>query len=638
MLSSLPAADLSKAAPAVLVTLVVLSPWPFGSAHPRTTQAIALVTLVAALVLLIALGRRAPSSPRSVLAPLVGLWLLAGLQLVPFPQSVLEGLAPGPSAVWYPGDPVAAGVLGSGAHPLSVHPEATTRWLAFATGLGVLALLAAPALKERRALVRVAVVTVSGGVLVAVYGLLARVLFHDKLYGLLTVPTLAPFGPFVSKNHFAGYVEMAACLAVGLATGLADEAKRGPGRLLGWLDSPRAARVVFAGGAAGVLALAVPVSLSRGGTVSLAAGLVAFVLVRIATRRRAEGSRRALAVAGAALLVAGVGLALVLPPEARSRVTTLTRTQGGGPDPFRLGVWRDALRLAASSPLVGSGLGAFEDALPPFKTGAGDLRVEHAENDYVELLAEGGVAAGALAGLLIAAALVGGLRSVRDEPHRAAQGIRAGALAGVAALLVHSAFDFNLRIPSNALLFVLLVAIVLRPGPRVDEPPGAEPRRPRSRSGSRTRGGRVASGPPLSHAPLTRPRPRCARSRSSTKPASISDGGPPTPRPGSLSRGCGRRRRLRRRRRSRPGPSTSTPSTSPSDGPRSEWRALRSSRAGRSRRASRTPGRRGVASWPRATRAAREARVGSAPAGSRSEGRAARAGRRERPSAGDRAT
>ena len=252
MLSSLPAADLSKAAPAVLVTLVVLSPWPFGSAHPRATQAIAQVTLLAALVLLIALGRRAPSSPRSVLAPLVGLWLLAGLQLVPFPQSVLEGLAPGPSAVWYPGDPVAAGVLGSGAHPLSVHPEATTRWLAFATGLGVLALLAAPALKERRALMRVAVVTVSGGVLVAVYGLLARVLFHDKLYGLLTVPTLAPFGPFVSKNHFAGYVEMAACLAVGLATGLADEAKRGPGRLLGWLDSPRAARVVFAGGAAGV--------------------------------------------------------------------------------------------------------------------------------------------------------------------------------------------------------------------------------------------------------------------------------------------------------------------------------------------------------------------------------------------------
>jgi hypothetical protein len=36
-------------------------------------------------------------------------------------------------------------------------------------------------------------------------------------------------------------------------------------------------------------------------------------------------------------------------------------------------------------------------------------------------------------------------------------------LAGVIALLTHSAYDFNLRIPSNALLFVLLVAFVLGP-------------------------------------------------------------------------------------------------------------------------------------------------------------------------------
>jgi O-antigen ligase len=460
----------SLVALAVLVTLVVLSPWPFGSAHPRTTQATALVTLVATLVLRIGRSRGGPVPSGGLVGPLVGLWLLACLQIVPLPPSALSVLAPGPSAVWYPSDPVAAGVLGSGARPLSVHPEATARAVAFATGLVALALLAAPALEERRTLVRAAVTTVSGGVLVALFGLVARVLFPDKLYGFLSVPTLAPFGPFVSKNHFAGYVEMAACLAAGLATGLAEEAKRGPGRL-GWLDSPKAARVVFAWGAAFVLALAVPVSLSRGGTVSLAAGLLAFVLVRIATRRGAGGGHRALALAAAGLLVAGVGLASVLPPEARSRVTTLARTQGGGPDPFRLGVWRDALRLAAASPVLGSGLGAFEDALPRFKTGAGDMRVEHAENDYLELLAEGGVAAVGLAGLLIGVVLVAGLRRVREEPHRAAQGIRAGALAGVAALLVHSAFDFNLRIPSNALLFGLLVAMVLRPGPPGEEVP-----------------------------------------------------------------------------------------------------------------------------------------------------------------------
>jgi O-antigen ligase len=437
---------------AVLVTLVVLSPWPFGSAHPRTSQAIALVSLTTSLALSIRYGgRQQLPLPSRILWPLVGAWLLACLQLVPLPGLLLEVLAPGPSAVWHPDDAVASAVLGSGPHALSVYPEATARSLAFATGLAALTLLAAPALRERRALVRVAVAIVSGGVLVAVYGLVARVVFRDKLYGFLTVPTIAPFGPFVSKNHFAGYVEMAACLAVGLVAGLADEARRGPGRL-GWLDSPQVVRVVFAWGAAGVLALAVPVSLSRGGTVSLAAGLLAFVLVRIAARRRAGGSSRALAVAAAGLLLTGVGLASVLPPEARSRISTLVSTRGGGPDPFRLGVWHDTLRLTASSPLLGSGLGAFEDALPRFRTAPGNQRVEHAENDYVELLAEGGLVAAGLAGFLAVSVLLVGLRGVRDEPHRAARGLRAGALAGVAALLVHSAFDFNLRISLNALL------------------------------------------------------------------------------------------------------------------------------------------------------------------------------------------
>jgi O-antigen ligase len=465
--SSVPAG--SKLALTVLVVLVVVSPWPFGSAHPRTTQAIALITLATALGAVLWHGWRPQLQlpPRVLLWSAFGLWALAVFQLIPLPEGLHRWLAPGSAAVWYPDVPAAAAVLGPGPHPVSLYPDATRRWLVFATGLAALALAAAPALREQRLLLQASITVVASGVLVATYGLVARLAFGDKLYGFLTVPTIAPFGPFVSKNHFAGYVEMAACLAVGLATGMADEARRGPGRL-GWLDSPRAVRVVFAWGAAVALILAVPVSLSRGGTVSLAAGLVAFVLIRIATSR-AEGSPRTLAFAAAGLVVAGVAVISVLPPEARSRVATLAATRGGGPDPFRLGVWRDALRLTASSPFLGSGLGAFEDAFPRFKTAAGDQRVQHAENDYIELLAGGGLVGGALTGVLVASILLVGLRGVRAEPHRAACGLRSGAFAGVAALLVHSTFDFNLRIPSNALLFCLLVAMVLQPSTRAAE-------------------------------------------------------------------------------------------------------------------------------------------------------------------------
>jgi hypothetical protein len=166
-----------------------------------------------------------------------------------------------------------------------------------------------------------------------------------------------------------------------------------------------------------------------------------------------------LALAGVALV--GVGLAAVMPQEARARVLTLSGATTDQSGAFRLRIWRDTLRLAASSPFVGSGFGAYADAIPRFKTAAGDLRVEHPENEYLEVLAEGGVVGGVLAAALVLMVLRRGARAIREEPHRLPRGLRAGALAGAVALLAHGGFDFNLHIPSNALLFVTLAAMLL---------------------------------------------------------------------------------------------------------------------------------------------------------------------------------
>jgi O-Antigen ligase len=146
---------------------------------------------------------------------------------------------------------------------------------------------------------------------------------------------------------------------------------------------------------------------------------------------------------------------------------------------FRLRVWRDVVAMSLSSPLLGHGLGSFAEAFPRYKTSNGELRVEHAENDFLEMLAEGGLLGLGLAltaaGLAVSA-IARGLRRQRD---RLLRGIGIGSLAGLIALLVHSAFDFNLRIPSNATLFALLAALALGGS--------AEPR-PAGRTGSRVFG------------------------------------------------------------------------------------------------------------------------------------------------------
>jgi O-antigen ligase len=453
----------SRAALVVLVALVVLSPWPFGSALPITRWLITLICLVTSLgIALFRLWRREGIEVPLPALLAISIFLLGFAQLIPVPIGLHAFLAPGSATIWHPAVPAAADVLGSGPRPVSIWPEATRRAIGIGVGLIVLAVLAVPALRDRRVALRAGVVVVSSGIAVAVYGLIARLAFGDKLYGVFAVPTVAPFGPFVSKNHFAGYVELAALLALGLAAGLADDARRAPG-LLGWAESRQAPRVVLAYGAFGLLSLAVLVSLSRGGAVSLAAGLVAFVLLRPG-HQEASGLWRRRGLGALVVGVAALAALAVLPSEARHRLRTIGRGERDLSTAYRTVVWHDSLVLVASSPVVGHGLGAFVDALPRFKTGAGDVRVEHAENDYIELLAEGGAV-----GLILLLGVGGTLvLSQQATPSSAAyQGARprralyTGAAAGLVALAVHSLVDFNVRIPSNACLVALLAAWVL---------------------------------------------------------------------------------------------------------------------------------------------------------------------------------
>jgi O-antigen ligase len=453
----------TRASAVVLVLLAIGSPWPYGSTHPYAVSAITLLALATALGVTTTRAARGPVAlPCCPLWPLLGLVALGALQLLPLPPSLHAVLAPGSYSLWHPPEPAAAAILGGAWRPTSLFPEATRRGLGLFIGLIALVFLAAPALAERRRAFQAALVVGVGGLLVALYGIAARALYGSLLYGRIAVPTVAPFGPFVSKNHFAGYVEMVTLLVLGLATGLADEARRGPA-FLGWIESRRAGRVVLTYGATATMGLAVLVSLSRGGVVSLGMGVLAFAVLRTLVRRRAPAAGPLVGILVVLAVVALVSF-MVLPREGRDRILSLGGIRADQSGAFRLGIWRDTLRVAQSSPLVGQGLGAYEDALPRFKTVAGELRIQHAENDYLELLAEGGGLGLALALFAVGLGVTRAVAGLRRQEDRLLRGLGLGATAGIVALLVHSAFDFNLRIPSNALLFAFLAAMSMAAG------------------------------------------------------------------------------------------------------------------------------------------------------------------------------
>jgi len=125
----------------------------------------------------------------------------------------------------------------------------------------------------------------------------------------------------------------------------------------------------------------------------------------------------------------------------------------------RMLFWSVALKIFASHPIIGSGLDSFGVAFSQFDLQSGMLRVEQAHNDYLQILADGGIIGFACVAAFVVLLFRNGMKTIaacRDELGRS---IAIGALAGCFGIAIHSFFDFPLRTPSNALYFLLLAVL-----------------------------------------------------------------------------------------------------------------------------------------------------------------------------------
>jgi O-antigen ligase len=440
-----------------LIALGAVSPWPFGSTPSWAVRFITWISLVTAVVVSLDQVRRgALGLPRAPLWPVAILVSLGFMQLVPLPAGLHPVLAPGSASVWHPAEPAAAALLGTRARPISIEPAATSAWLGLTSGVVAVGLLAAPALGRRRTMMAAAWTLVGAGLLVAVYGIVARTAFGPLLYGYIAVPTVSPLGPFVNKNHFAGYVEMPALLALGLGRGLWRQAASAPSASAP--SASPAALVAF--GASALMVMAVLLSMSRGGALGVVSGIAVLAVVDFMTARHRDAMGKVLVPLGLAFLLAV--LVAVMPGEVHERLLGIGQSSDSS-TLYRKAIWKDALRAWTASPLFGQGMGAFADVIPRFKTSAGLFRVEHPENEPIEVAVEGGLIALGAAATALVVAFARSVRAIRGHRDRVLRGIVTGALAGVVALTVHGLVDFNLRVPSNALMFVALMVMAVEP-------------------------------------------------------------------------------------------------------------------------------------------------------------------------------
>jgi len=282
------------------------------------------------------------------------------------------------------------------------------------------------------------------------------------------------FGPFINRHHFAAYMEMALAVPLGL---LFSGAIEGDKKLL----------YIFT---AGMMAVALILTNSRGGIISLSAELL-FLLVIVGVGRKhrhseAEEKRKRVrgGIARAALtlaLIIGILAATVFfgGEQALSRFVGTVNTDD--PTTGRAHFWNVTLDIIRAHPFVGVGLGAFGVIYTRYDSHNGLYRLEQAHNDYLQVLSDGGIVGAALGLFFIVALFRVGLQR-RESGDEFRRGVATGALAGCFAVLVHSFFDFTLHTTSNALLFLVLAALATLNG-RVESPSSGRRRRRRHRQG-----------------------------------------------------------------------------------------------------------------------------------------------------------
>ena len=434
---------LGQAIYAALLTLIVLAAVAYGGADPWWkaffTSAIFAVAILAAIEVVLT---EKPAFPWIwLLVPVLLLVLFSLIQTISFSHAPTAG----------------SGIQLPFWNSISFDPYETR---IFALQLLALAVFAAMlfrhAATERRLrfLIHVIIFVV---IVSAIFGLIRQTTQHAPGFGL---PMLLPeqgYGQFINKNHFAYLMEMGFGLSLGLV--LAGGAQRD--RSLIYI--------------AAVLPIwtALVLSNSRGGILSMIVQLAVTLLLfpYVAREGRARRSRLWRVVQSP---VVRIGLILVMGMLCIVGVFWIggdrlaTNIEAARvefqPTESRIGVnrtqiWHGTLRMIADYPFAGVGMGGYWTAFPAYHDASGTMTPQQAHNDYLELIASGGVIALAL--FVWFAVLV--LRRARVNL-RAESGFRRAAcfaaLIAITGVAIHSLVDFGLHRIVNAMIFMVLIVCV----------------------------------------------------------------------------------------------------------------------------------------------------------------------------------
>jgi len=378
-----------------------------------------------------------------LLAPLIGLVLLAAVQSVAWWKTDLAG-----EQVWFAlsADPFESWVFAFRVGALVLAALLVIRFTSTTNRLGILV----------HTIIAVAVGT-------ALFGIARQAMQHGQGFVLSRLQPGQGYGQFINKNHFPFLVEVGFGLVVGVA----------------FMQKGRRERVLLYVSALLLMWVTIVLSKSRGGLLTITVQVIFAALLFVnskKSRREQAASRtgwirwsRSIAVTtvtiGALLIIVVAGVAWLGGDQLATGVETAagemiyveqSEMHEGA---RRRDHWRTTWRMFKAHPIAGAGLGGYWAEVPRYHSASGVLTPQQAHNDYLELLASGGVLGAALL-LWFTIVLIRQARQSVITAGGFQRAVLLGTIISVVGAGVHSIVDFGLHITINGLVFVVLLGIV----------------------------------------------------------------------------------------------------------------------------------------------------------------------------------
>jgi len=423
-----------------LVALLLLTPIPYGSVEPWAQAAFECAVFALAFLWCVhaALSGSWFSGELRLFLPLVATIAFAALQSIAWSHTNIAGVSVG--------------------NALSADPYESWIFALRLLALTLAGLLAIRFTADSRRLAVLANSIILVASLSAIFGIVRLTTQHRDGFLLASLRSADGFAQFINKNHFAFLAEPAIGLVVAMIL-----LKREPGQ-----------RKLLYLSALILLWAALVLSRSRGGLVAVSAQMIVGALFFIYSRRPASPaaarSRRTriigvaaativaivITVAGTTLWLGGDQLSTGVETAASEMSARGDERHEGG---RRRDIWRATLLMARAHPIAGAGLGAYWAEIPAYHNASGVLTPQQAHSEYLEVLASAGlIGIGLLAWFLVA--LLRTIQRALEVFTGAQRALAIGAIIGIVGVAVHSLVDFGLHMPANALVFVMLLAIL----------------------------------------------------------------------------------------------------------------------------------------------------------------------------------